>query len=305
MKLTNEDIWRIIERFKRGLSTGLLASQFSVSPRRIQQIIRHYKLTGEYLKVIRPGRKSCNFRPDGLEDSIISLRKKHHMGASYMAKIFRTQGIKVDNNYIHNVLREKGMAREEPNKQKRRKPWVRYERQHSLSAGHMDWTEYNGKQVCVVLDDASRKILAGDEFNSATTENSLKLVQEVLDKYGHIRKIREIITDHGCQFYANRRDKEGDAEHTFELFLAEKGIKHVLCRYKHPQSNGKVERWFQTYKKFRQLFESFEEFVDWYNNRPHGSLDMATPNQAFDEKLQGFVLRRFLECVNRNEIISR
>ena len=305
MKLTNKDIWRIIERFKRGLGSDLLASQFSVSQRRIQQIIHYYKSNGEYLKVVRPGRKPFALRPDGLEARIISLRKKHQMGASYMARVFRSQGIRVDNNYIHKVLREKGMAREEPRKQRRRKPWVRYERQHSLSAGHMDWTEYNGKQVCVVLDDASRKILAGGEFDNATTENSMQLVQEVLDKYDHIRKIREIITDHGCQFYANKRDKEGDAEHTFELFLAEKGIKHVLCRYKHPQSNGKVERWFQTYKKFRQMFDSFQDMVDWYNNRPHGSLDMATPNQAFDEKLQGFVLRRFLECVNKNEIITR
>ena len=47
---------------------------------------------------------------------------------------------------------------------------VRYERDHSLSAGHMDWTEYNGKQCCVILDDSSRKILAGIECDNAPAE---------------------------------------------------------------------------------------------------------------------------------------
>jgi hypothetical protein len=41
----------------------------------------------------------------------------------------------------------------------------------------------------VVLDDSSRCILAGNEFDEATAENSINLVQEVLDRFGEIRKI--------------------------------------------------------------------------------------------------------------------
>ena len=71
---------------------------------------------------------------------------------------------------------ENGLASEQESKQKRRKPWVRYEREHSLSAVHMDWhisRAVFGKQVCVVLDDASRKVLSGGEFESASAENSV------------------------------------------------------------------------------------------------------------------------------------
>ena len=42
------------------------------------------------------------------------------------------------------------------------------------------------------------------------------------------------------------------------------------------------------YKRFRKHFSSFEEFVDWYNNRPHGSLNfekLETPEQAFWRKM--------------------
>jgi transposase InsO family protein len=62
-------------------------------------------------------------------------------------------------------LKEQGLAQEDKNKQKRRK-WVRYQREHSLAAGHTDWHEWAGTgiKVCVVLDDASRMVLAGSEF---------------------------------------------------------------------------------------------------------------------------------------------
>ena len=188
------------------------------------------------------------------------------------------------------------MATEQVNKQKRRKPWVRYERQHSLSAGHMDWTEWpDGMKCCVVLDDSSRKILAGVECSNATAEQSIALVEQVLKEYGSIRRIREIITDHGTQFYANKRDKEGNAEHSFEQYLKSHGVKHILCRYNHPQSNGKVERWFQEYKKHRGDFPTLEDFICGYNNRPHGSHDLQTPEQVFWQRLQAHLIGGFFK----------
>ncbi|MBN1235551.1 MAG: hypothetical protein JW999_05805 [Methanotrichaceae archaeon] len=91
------------------------------------------------------------------------------------------------------------MANENKKKKKRRKPWIRYERKHSLTAVHLDWhtSRANGKEVCVVLDDSSRFILSGGEFPAATAEASIGLVRTVLEDYGEIRRIREVITDHG------------------------------------------------------------------------------------------------------------
>ena len=191
------------------------------------------------------------------------------------------------------------MATEQASKQKRRKPWVRYERNYSLSAGHMDWTEHEGMQCCVVLDDSSRKVLAGVECRSATAEQSIALVEQVLKEYGHVRRIREIITDHGTQFYANKRDKDGNAEHSFGQYLKSQGVKHILCRYKHPQSNGKVERWFQEYKKHRMDFFSLEDFIIWYNNRPHGRHDLQTPEEVFWQRVQGYLLGGFLKWAEK------
>ena len=67
-------------------------------------------------------------------------------------------------------LKAAGMAHEDPKKKKQRK-WVRYECVHSLSAGHIDWhaSGWSDLKVCVIIDDASRMILAGGEYKMLMT----------------------------------------------------------------------------------------------------------------------------------------
>jgi len=79
---------------------------------------------------------------------------------------------------VHAILLEEGMAKEEWNKKGSKKPWMRYERGYSLSAGHMDWYQHHdGRWVCVVLDDVSRKVLAGGEYRHRSAEASVELVR--------------------------------------------------------------------------------------------------------------------------------
>jgi len=102
--------------------------------------------------------------------------------------------------------------------------------------------------------------------------------------------ILQVITDHGTQFTANKRDKNGEAEHKFEEYVKSKGIELIHSRINHPQTNGKIEKWFDLYDKKRHLFKSLKEFIDCYNNiKPHRSLDFEraeTPSEAFRRKLR-------------------
>jgi len=52
-------------------------------------------------------------------------------------KVFK---IRISHNRIHMYLKAGGLAHEDAKKNKRCK-WIRYEREHSLSAGHIDWHE--------------------------------------------------------------------------------------------------------------------------------------------------------------------
>ena len=75
----------------------------------------------------------------------------------------------------------------------------------------------------------------------------------------------------------------------FKQHIERQGIRPILARVKHPQTNGKLERWFGEYQKHRLAFSSFEEFKEWYNNRPHGSLEfehLETPERAFRRKMR-------------------
>ncbi|MEM3637591.1 MAG: hypothetical protein QXX17_07825 [Conexivisphaerales archaeon] len=53
-------------------------------------------------------------------------------------------GTRIPHNRIHRMLKEMGLAREEPKKRKRRK-WVRYEREYCNSLWYADWTLIPGK----------------------------------------------------------------------------------------------------------------------------------------------------------------
>jgi len=72
--------------------------------------------------------------------------------------------------------------------------------------------------------------------------------------------------------------------------LKPKELKQILCRIKHPQSNGKIEKWFGTYKNHRKAFKTKEKFLKWYNEvRPHRSLKfdiLEKPEQAFLRKMR-------------------
>jgi putative transposase len=255
------------------------------------------------LNIKKFGRKKKTLDAES-ERLILDINKEQNLGARRLEKIIDFQhGKHIPHNTIHRVLLDHGLANVNRNKAKRRKPWVRYEREHSLSLVHLDWhtSKCNGKKVCAVLDDSSRRILAGGEFDAETTENSISLIQEALDNFGWLTGISQVMTDHGTQFYANKRDKNGAADSRFENFLEKNKIKHIKARVKHPQSNGKFEKWNDTYEKNRSRFDNFDNFVNWYNAvRFHESLDtkwyLQTPDIAFWSRLpEGGKLKMFLD----------
>ena len=75
----------------------------------------------------------------------------------------------------------------------------------------------------------------------------------------------------------------------FQQYLIDRKINHILGRVHHPQTNGKIERFYETFQSKIQHFNSMEEFVIWYNTkRPHMSLNwdqLETPIQAFYKKI--------------------
>jgi putative transposase len=305
LRLTAAKVKYIIRAKTNNISSRIVAAEMKVSIRTVNRVWGYWMKNKAPLAPKKFGRPKKSLSESDIH-LILEIHKEQNSGARRIEKVIdQKYGRHIPHNAIHRVLLENSLANEDKQKKKRRKPWIRYERKHSLTAVHLDWhtSRFNGKEVCVVLDDSSRFILAGGEFPAATTENSIELVRKALEDYGDIRRIREVITDHGSQFFANKMDRNGDSESAFGQFLAENEIKHILARIKHPQTNGKIEKWYHTYEKSRKLFDDFDKFLNWYNSiRYHESLDekhyLQTPEDAFWSRLpDGCKLNLFMSRV--------
>lgn len=278
--------WICREVEKGELSNWQIARTQHITPQHARRVYKKYK------DVKHPVLLPCGRPPNALKpedtDFILKARKEHPLGAVSLEKLldFR-DGIHVPHNTIHKILKEQGLAKTEPKKSNRRK-WIRYERRHSNSLWHTDWFEVDGKQWIVFLDDASRVATCVKIFSNATAENAVIALNEAVVKWG-IPK--QVMSDHGPQF--NSVEREGCKKpepNAFQRRLNELDIEHIRARVKHPQSNGKAERFVHTIRFLYKYFGTLEKAVKYYNfRRPHMSLELAdgslrTPSEAFRDR---------------------
>ena len=292
---------------QKDLKNKELAERCGIGIRRFQQLKASHRDTGMLPKLIkaRRPRKVLSEDETALIDKAVEESKL--TGAVHIRLYIKKRNQRsLPYNKIHAYLLKKGIAREDKKKQKQR-GYTLYVRDHSFSLVHLDWHESKvlpGKWVCAVEDDASRFILAGGEFDNATAENSIALLEQAKElafrQYSAV--IREVNTDQGSQFYTSKNTEDGEkGVSAFEEAMMRNSMKHIPSRRNHPQTNGKAERWFRTYEEKRMLFPSFDAFVKWHNHRIHLGLSRKegiTPYEALLNKLQpesliGLFFRRF------------
>ena len=277
--------WIVREMDKGEQSVYRIAKTMNVTPQWVREIHRTYHKFHRYLYPKKPGRK-----PNPLSEKdrilVVNTRKEHPIsGALALEKILDVRGIHIPHNRIHRILKEEGLANDEPRKQRRRR-WIRYERRYSNSLWHADWFEEKQDQIILFEDDASRFITGYGVFTHATAKNSMLVLGHAIESYG---TPKQLMTDHGVQFTSLPRDTcVNPRPNEFQQFLQRYGIKHIKARVKHPQSNGKVERAGQTLQKLWNHFHCWDVAVSYYNfKRPHSSLEngcLRTPYQAFIDK---------------------
>lgn len=99
------------------------------------------------------------------------------------------------------------------------------------------------------------------------------------------------LTDSGL-VYTTKRKRDKNA---YETLLEYLGVEQKNNRPNHPQTQGKIERFHQTLKKWlaarakpkdlNQLQALLDEFREVYNTeRPHRAVNGQTPKQAFDAR---------------------
>jgi putative transposase len=139
--------------------------------------------------------------------------------------------------------------------------------------------------LSTVLDDYSRYIIAWKLFTGMAADDVKKLLDEAVAKTGvtrvAVRHRPRLLSDNGSCYISE----------ALRAYLEEKGMGHTRGRPRHPQTQGKIERYHRTLKNAAtlrnyyipdELEREIERFVEYYNhNRVHESLDNLTPADVY------------------------
>jgi transposase InsO family protein len=218
-----------------------------------------------------------------LEDEIVVMRKQlDEEGFDAGARTIRyhlTQryGTAPATSTIHRVLQRRGFVVPEPQKRPQ-SSWLRFEADLPNERWQTDMTYWhlaNGTKVEIVnfIDDYSRVVLASTAMPVATSKSVLALMRRCVERWG---LPKSLLSDNGLIFTTAYRGSYSALE--IELATLHVTFKHG--RPYHPQTQGKIERYHRTLKKWLKkqpgagsipaLQRQIDRFVTYYNEvRPH------------------------------------
>ena len=179
---------------------------------------------------------------------------------------------------VYRILSASGLNRP-LQKPRLKRTYKRWQRKHPNSLWQCDLKVVGARWLITILDDHSRYVTGNQIFKDGTAENVIWLLDQAIHEYA---KPREILTDHGSQFWSVRRGESG-----FDTYCQQQRIKHILGGIGKPTTLGKIERWFRTYDLEHARFPLHRKFIQYYNyERPHMSLSYNTPAEVYFRDVQ-------------------
>jgi len=229
----------------------------------------------------RPHRSPTQTAPE-LETQIVALRRAYpDWGARKLAVLLDRQGIRLPSSTVHRVLLRHGLVRDQD---RHVAALNRFERARPNELWQMDFKgPKNWPQAMTalsVLDDHSRFLIA----LKPTARPEGRLVQRHLEQAFEECGLPEaMLMDHGTPWW-NWQSFAGSTQ--LGLWLMRQGIRLHFSGVRHPQTQGKVERFHGTLQRalscrgvpgddHQQWLEDFR--LEHNYIRPHEALDMQTP----------------------------
>jgi transposase InsO family protein len=230
-----------------------------------------------------------------IEDQVIALRKTYpDWGAAKLVKLLERKQIEIPRITVHRILLRNGLVKE----QDRHRPALRrFEREAPNQLWQMDFKGMpEAQKDClplVILDDHSRYLLG--LFAAGGTK--AKPVQEYLTAVFLRDGLPEaMLMDHGTPWW-NMRSESGWTWLT--VWLMKQGIRLYLSGYRHPQTQGKIERCNGSLeaalcKRPKPVAQHWQAWLDAYRQehnhvRPHEALQMDVPAQHWTPSARCFL----------------
>jgi len=285
-----------------GLTPTQAALRFGLSRRHLHRLLARFKAGG--LEALEPRSRRAKSNPRAItqeiRDEIIRLRthllaqgldagaasiawhlKQKHQHCPALSSIWR-------------ILKAEGLVTPQP--KKRPKAYIqRFEAVQPNETWQSDFTHWHlsdGSDVEIInwLDDHSRLLLSCTVFKAITGKIVIGTFNDARSQYG---TPFSTLTDNGNVYTARFvKGKNG-----FEYLLSELEIVQKNGSPAHPQTQGKIERFHQTLKKWlsqqgpakdlKELQRQLDEFRNVYNTkRPHRALEMKTPQQSYEATIK-------------------
>jgi transposase InsO family protein len=228
-----------------------------------------------------PGKTS-----DALEEQVAALRQCYpDWGARKLAVLLGRQGIQLPSSTIHRILLRRGLVREAD----RHHPAVkRFEREHPNELWQMDfkgpktWPESIGPLS--VIDDHSRYLIALQMVGSPDGGRVKAHLTAAFEQCG---VPDAMLMDHGTPWW-NWQSFSGRTH--LSLWLMRQGIRLCWSGIRHPQTQGKVERFHGSLERAlerrgipQQEPQAWLDAFRLEHNyvRPHEALGMKTPSELW------------------------
>lgn len=288
---TVEDQRREFAQAAEGCSNfSALCREYGITRRTGRKWVERYKEGMSLSDQSRRPHTSPTRTPEAMEQLILSVRAENPgWGAATIRQVLENQG--VENlpcaKTVNNILNRYGCI--SPEESAKRRPFIRFEKEF---CNEMWQTDFKGESKMLnqnycypltILDDHSRFSI-GITARESTANVVIPAFTEAFRLFG-MPKI--ILSDNGAQFAGFRKGYT-----QFERWLMDYDILPMHGRIKHPQTQGKIERFHRTMKHellnhtaFADIHDAQAQLSAWrekYNNiRPHEALGMRTPGQVY------------------------
>jgi len=279
------------------LSVRAAAARYGMSRQHLQHLLRRYRDGG--LEALEPRSRRPRTSPgrtvDQVRERIVALRTELtgrglDAGPVTIAWHLGRESLAIPStSTIRRILHAAGLVVPEPRKRPR-SSWIRFEAAAPNELWQSDFTHWrlaDGSEVEILnwLDDHSRYLLACTVFRRVGGDDVVATFTAAGDAHGWPAAT---LTDNGS-VYTSRFT---GGRNGFEYLLAYLGIRQKNGAPGHPQTQGKIERFHQTLKRWlgqgpaaasiAALQDRLDAFRHAYNEeRPHRAVGRVTPGEAY------------------------
>lgn len=285
---------------EQGLTHAQAAEKYGITRQWVHTLVTRYQTEGT--EGLTPRSKAPKTRPgrtpDHIRERIIELRTEltsngADAGPATIAWHLRKAHLPTPAlSTIRRILHDASLITPAP-KKRPKSSYLRFEADLPNECWQADITHWflaNGTRVEILdfLDDHARYLLDIQAATAFTGAHVAATLHTLIERYG---PPMSTLTDNGLVFTTRLARYKG-ARGGFEKVLQHHGIMQKNGRPGHPQTQGKIERFHQTLKRFlaakprptsvEELQQLLTIFQTWYNTeRPHRALGGRTPEEAY------------------------